>query len=145
MPLLHLPDHGRHSNTCGMEHLQAAADAPAGYREAHAAPFPEPRRAQVGETIILDNACLFSSYNGCAFVTRRCAMPHIIVKLFPGRTDEQKKRFAEEMVKDAVEILKCDEKSLSIAFEEIDPAQWDEKVYRPDVLGKKHTLYREPG
>jgi len=29
-------------------------------------------------------------------------MPHVIVKLYPGRSDEQKTRLAEEIVKDVV-------------------------------------------
>jgi 4-oxalocrotonate tautomerase len=48
-------------------------------------------------------------------------MPHIIVKLYPGRSDEQKTRLAEEIVKDVVIIAKCEEKSVSVAFEEIRP------------------------
>ncbi len=41
-------------------------------------------------------------------------MPHIIVKLYPGRTEEQKKRLTEEIVKDVVTIAKCEEKSVSV-------------------------------
>jgi 4-oxalocrotonate tautomerase len=72
-------------------------------------------------------------------------MPHIIVKLYPGRTEDQKKRLADEIVRDVVEIAKCAEKSVSVAIEEVHPDDWTEKVYRPDILDKAHTLYREPG
>jgi len=72
-------------------------------------------------------------------------MPHIIVKLYPGRSDDQKKRLANEIVKDVVAIAKCEEKSVSVAFEEIDPADWPEKVYKPDILDKKDSLSIEPG
>jgi 4-oxalocrotonate tautomerase len=72
-------------------------------------------------------------------------MPHIIVKLYPGRTEDQKKPLADEIVRDVVEIAKCAEKSVSVAIEEVHPDDWTEKVYRPDILDKAHTLYREPG
>ena len=44
-------------------------------------------------------------------------MPHVIVKLWPGRTEEQKKRLAGEIAKDVVAIAGCEEKSVSVAFE----------------------------
>jgi 4-oxalocrotonate tautomerase len=72
-------------------------------------------------------------------------MPHVIVKLYPGRSEQQKIKLAEEIVKDVVAIAKCEEKSVSVAFEEIEPEEWDEKVYRPDILNKSETLYRKPG
>ena len=48
-------------------------------------------------------------------------MPHIIVKLYPRRTHEQKRRIANEIVKDVVAIAKCEKKSPSVAFEEVEP------------------------
>ncbi|MCX5860970.1 MAG: tautomerase family protein [Desulfomonile sp.] len=72
-------------------------------------------------------------------------MPHIIVKLHPGRTEEQKRLLAEEITKDVVTIAKCDETVVSVAFEEIDAEQWAEKVYRPDILNNEALLYKKPG
>ena len=72
-------------------------------------------------------------------------MPHVIIKLYPGRTEDQKLRLADEIVRDVVEIAKCAEKSVSVAIEEVHPDDWTEKVYWPDILDKAHTLYREPG
>lgn len=72
-------------------------------------------------------------------------MPHVIVKLYPGRSDEKKILLADEIVKDVAAIAGCEEKSVSVAFEEIKPEDWAEKVYRPDILNKQETLYRKPG
>jgi len=72
-------------------------------------------------------------------------MPHVIVKLFPGRSEEQKRKLADEIVKDVVAIANCAEKSVSVAFEEIEEKDWAEKVYQPDILDKKDSLYKEPG
>jgi 4-oxalocrotonate tautomerase len=72
-------------------------------------------------------------------------MPHVIVKLYPGRSEQQKARLAEEIVKDLVAIAKCEEKSVSVAIEEIKPEDWAEKVYRPDILNSPEKLYKKPG
>jgi len=72
-------------------------------------------------------------------------MPHIIVKLWPGRSEEEKKRLAQAIAEDVTAVVKCDEKFVSVAFEEVDPGQWAEKVYKPDILDKKECLYKEPG
>jgi 4-oxalocrotonate tautomerase len=72
-------------------------------------------------------------------------MPHIIVKLFPGRSDEQKKQLAEEISKDVVAIAKCEAKSVSVAFQEVDQDDWMEKVYKPDILHNDNNLYKKPG
>ncbi|CAB1084344.1 Tautomerase PptA-like protein [Olavius algarvensis Delta 1 endosymbiont] len=72
-------------------------------------------------------------------------MPHVIVKLYPGRSEEQKLKLANEIVKDVVTIAKCEEKSVSVAFEEIAKEDWAQNVYKPDILDKKVCLYKEPG
>jgi 4-oxalocrotonate tautomerase len=72
-------------------------------------------------------------------------MPHVIVKLYPGRSEEQKQKLTEAIAKDVVEIIKCPEMAVSVALEEVSQADWPEKVYRPDILGKQNTLYLKPG
>lgn len=72
-------------------------------------------------------------------------MPHIIIKLYPGRSEAQKIELTRAIVADAMKTLQCEEKTLSVAFEEVTPEDWPEKVYKPDILDKKGTLYKEPG
>ncbi len=72
-------------------------------------------------------------------------MPHIIVKLHPGRTDEQKQALTAAIVRDVTAIAKCPETSVSVAFEEVSPADWPEKVYKPDILETRQTLTKKPG
>jgi len=72
-------------------------------------------------------------------------MPHVIVKLYPGKSEEQKRKLTEAIAKDVVEIIQCPASAVSVALEEIPPVDWPEKVYRPDILGKQETLYRKPG
>jgi 4-oxalocrotonate tautomerase len=72
-------------------------------------------------------------------------MPHVVAKLYPGRSELQKTRLPEQIAKDVIAIAKCDEKSVSVAIEEIKPEDWAEKVYRPDILDSPEKLYKKPG
>ena len=72
-------------------------------------------------------------------------MPHVIVKLYPGRSELQKTRLAEEIAKAVVAIAKCEDKSVSVAIEEMEPEDWAEKVYKPDILDNPEKLYKKPG
>jgi 4-oxalocrotonate tautomerase len=72
-------------------------------------------------------------------------MPHVIVKMYPGRTVEQKNKLAQAITDSVVKIAKCEEKSVSVAIEEIAPENWAETVYRPDIMEKEETLVKKPG
>ena len=72
-------------------------------------------------------------------------MPHVIVKMLPGRTEDQKQRLAEAITKDLMAIAQCEEKSVSVAIEEVDLSQWVEKVYKPEILDNEAHLYKKPG
>ena len=54
-------------------------------------------------------------------------------------------QLAKKIVKDVTTIVDCEEKVVSVAFEEFDPAEWPEKVYKPDIIGKADTLAIKPG
>lgn len=77
--------------------------------------------------------------------TQEETMPHVVVKLYPGRSEQQKIRLAEEIVKDVVAIMKCGQESVSVAIEEVKPEDWAAKVYKPDILDKPEKLYKKPG
>lgn len=72
-------------------------------------------------------------------------MPHVIVKLYPGRSHEIKTRLAEKLAADVAEIAGCNESAVSVAIEEVAPDDWAETVYRPDILDSEDTLYKKPG
>ena len=72
-------------------------------------------------------------------------MPHVIVKLWPGKSEEQKTRLAEEIVKDVTKVLNYGEESVSVAIEEVAPEDWAEKVYQPDIVNSPEKLYKKPG
>jgi len=72
-------------------------------------------------------------------------MPHIIVKLWPGKSEQQKVRLAEAITKDVMEIFDYGEESVSVAMEEIKPQDWAAKVYKTDIIGQPEKLYKKPG
>lgn len=72
-------------------------------------------------------------------------MPHVIVKLWPGKTEQQKTRLAEAITKDVMSVLHYGEESVSVAMQEIQPSEWAEKVYRAELKDNLDKLYKKPG
>ena len=72
-------------------------------------------------------------------------MPHVIVKLWPGKSEAQKRRLAEAISKDVARLLNYGDESVSVAMEEVTAAEWREQVYQPDIVEKAATLYKQPG
>lgn len=73
------------------------------------------------------------------------AMPHIIVKLWPGKSDSQKQRLTELIMSGVTQALGYTEEAVSVAFEEVAPAEWKLKVFEPDIVEKWSTLTKTPG
>jgi len=51
-------------------------------------------------------------------------MPFIHVRLFEGRTPEQKRAFVEAVTRDAVSTLKCTTEDVEVVFDEIKKSNW---------------------
>jgi len=65
-------------------------------------------------------------------------MPHVIVKLWPGKSEKQKTQRAERITKDVMDVLNYGEESVSVAFEEVSALDWAEK---PDIVNTPSKLY----
>jgi 4-oxalocrotonate tautomerase len=72
-------------------------------------------------------------------------MPHVIVKLWPGKSEQQKTRLAEAITRDVMDILHYGEESVSVAIDEVKSQNWSEKVYKPEIQNKWDKLYKKPG
>lgn len=72
-------------------------------------------------------------------------MPHVIVKLYAGRSEEKKARIAEEVAKAIMATADCAERAVSVSIEDFQPEDWAEKVFKPEILDKPETLYKKPG
>ena len=72
-------------------------------------------------------------------------MPHVIVKLWPGKSEKQKAKLAEEITKAVMTVLNYGEESVSVAMEEVGADEWMDKVHKRDILGKPQLIYKKPG
>jgi 4-oxalocrotonate tautomerase len=72
-------------------------------------------------------------------------MPHIVVKMFPGRTPEQKASLADALTKAMIANLGTPESAVSVAVEDIEKADWMDKVAKPEIAGKPATIFKKPG
>lgn len=55
-------------------------------------------------------------------------MPHIVIKMYPGRTEQVKKELAEKTRDFFVEEMSMDPKYFSVEIEEVEKDKWQEKV-----------------
>jgi 4-oxalocrotonate tautomerase len=76
---------------------------------------------------------------------KEIGMPHVSVKLWPGRSEEDKKRLADAITEDVVRITGCSASSVSVTIEDVDSGDWKEKVYDPLIRDKSGHLYKKPG
>ena len=72
-------------------------------------------------------------------------MPHVIVKLWPGKSETQKSELARAIAENVRTILDASDRSVSVSIEEVAPDQWMEEVYRPEIADKPDALYKKPG
>lgn len=72
-------------------------------------------------------------------------MPHIIVKLWPGKSDAQKQRLSDDIVQSVTSTLGYGAESVSVGFEEIASEHWMEEVFEPDIIGNWASLTKQPG
>jgi 4-oxalocrotonate tautomerase len=72
-------------------------------------------------------------------------MPHVIVKMYPAKSEAQKQRIADEVAKAVMAVTGHGSDAVSVGIEEVQPSRWAEDVYRSDILGKPATMYKKPG
>jgi 4-oxalocrotonate tautomerase len=72
-------------------------------------------------------------------------MPHVIVKMYAGRTEQEKVRLAEEVAKALRTAIGSSDESISVAIEDVAPEDWAGTVYEPDIKAKWDEVYKKPG
>ena len=72
-------------------------------------------------------------------------MPHIIVKLYPGRSDELKTNLANKLTQALVEAIGAKEESISVDIQEVQPESWKKGVFKTEILANYNRLYKKPG
>lgn len=71
-------------------------------------------------------------------------MPHIVVKMFPGRTPEQKAELAQALAETMVR-LGTPENAISVGIEDVAARDWMDQVGKPEIAGKPDTIFKNPG
>ena len=72
-------------------------------------------------------------------------MPHITVKMYPGRSDEIKRAFAEKLVEATSEALSVPKSGVSVSVVDIPRDEWDELVTKPEIEARPSEVYIRPG
>ena len=72
-------------------------------------------------------------------------MPHIEIKCFPGRTEEQKLECANEIAQVVSKTLGCKVSSVSVSIKEVKEENWKDEVWDKQIISDKSSLYKEPG
>ena len=82
-------------------------------------------------------------------------MPHVMVKLYSDKSERQKQALAQAVTEAVTRTLNYGEESVSVGIEDVEPKDWTEKVYKPDVstrspdtthYERRHTVItRDPG
>lgn len=71
-------------------------------------------------------------------------MPHVIVKLWPGKSERQKKELAEEITRSVTSILNYEDEAVSVAFDEVQSKDWIEMVYNAEICDKWDSVVKRP-
>lgn len=70
-------------------------------------------------------------------------MPHVTIKLYPGRNDEVKKKLAEKIALEVADGLQVRSGSVSVAFEEVSQEDWKD-IYIKEIVNNMENIYRRP-
>ncbi|NEU13368.1 4-oxalocrotonate tautomerase [Methylobacterium sp. BTF04] len=72
-------------------------------------------------------------------------MPHVIVKLYAGKSAEQKAVIADAVTMAIMASAGSSADAVSVAIEDVAPTDWVDAVYKPDIVAKAATLFKKPG
>ena len=65
-------------------------------------------------------------------------MPHVEINMMSGRSEELKKKVAEDIVQAMMDSLGCERSHLSVSIIDVVPAEWNEKMSKKV---DKETIY----
>lgn len=71
-------------------------------------------------------------------------MPHIVVKLYAGKSAEEKHQLAEALSQAMIATIGSKESSISVTIEDVAPERWVDDVYKPEILDNP-LLFKKPG
>ena len=72
-------------------------------------------------------------------------MPHIQLKVLAGKSEEQKKQLAEELIHAAQKVIGMEKDAYSVSLEEFTPEEWKNEVYPNSIMANENILIKRPG
>jgi 4-oxalocrotonate tautomerase len=72
-------------------------------------------------------------------------MPHVNIKMYPGTSEEQKEKIAQEITTILIKNADKPEEAVSIAITEVAEDTWMNEVYSKEILPNMENLYKKPG
>ena len=72
-------------------------------------------------------------------------MPHITVKMWPGRDRETKELLAKRLEEALREVTGVSSEAVSVVITDVPQDRWTETVVEPEILGHKEDLFKAPG
>ena len=72
-------------------------------------------------------------------------MPHVNVRMYAGRSEEDKARLAEAIGQALIQTLGSSAPSISVTIEDVAADDWMGQVYEPEITAKADRLYKRPG
>lgn len=71
-------------------------------------------------------------------------MPHIHVKMYPGRSEELKMAMSRAIVEAAANTLGVRKGAFSVCVEDVEKDKWNEEVVEKCLQAKKETVFITP-
>lgn len=69
-------------------------------------------------------------------------MPHVNVRMYPGRTNEQKRALTQRIVEAMEETLGVSERHVTVVIEDVAPNDWATVVVEPEIRRKTDRLFK---
>jgi len=72
-------------------------------------------------------------------------MPHVVVKMWAGKSEEQKAALTQALADALKTTLGSSDSSISVAIEDVAPEDWMRQVYETEIAPRMETLHKKPG
>ncbi|NJI72747.1 4-oxalocrotonate tautomerase [Sphingobacterium kitahiroshimense] len=72
-------------------------------------------------------------------------MPHVVVKMYPADSEEQKVKLAAEITKVIISVTGKPDDAVSIRIDEVSEDKWMQEVYNKEIIPHLDDLYKKPG
>ncbi|CAM4370243.1 4-oxalocrotonate tautomerase [Pedobacter westerhofensis] len=72
-------------------------------------------------------------------------MPHIVIKMYPGTSEEDKVKLAQAVTQQVTEFTGKPEMAVSVDIVEVAEELWMEEVYDKEINPNRERLYKKPG